>query len=85
VVGGVYVLNSADVLYPNPAAGRLFVNAPGGAGIAGIMVTDVLGRWVRAEVVDGSINIAGWADGLYFFKIAFEDGTTVVQQVWVRN
>jgi uncharacterized delta-60 repeat protein len=85
VVGGVYVLNSADVLYPNPAAGRLFVNAPGGAGIAGIMVTDVLGRRVRAEVVDGAINIAGWADGMYFFRVALGDGTAVVERVWVRN
>jgi uncharacterized delta-60 repeat protein len=84
-VGGVCGMNGADVLYPNPAQGRLFVNAPGGADIAGVMVTDVLGRWVRAEVVDGAIEIATWADGLYFFRVAFGDGMTVVERVWVRN
>jgi uncharacterized delta-60 repeat protein len=85
VVSGVCGMNSADVLYPNPAAGKLFVKAPGGAEIAGIMVTDVLGRRVLAQVVDGAINIAGWADGLYFFRVAFRDGTAVVERVWVRN
>jgi hypothetical protein len=72
-------------IYPNPAQGRLFVNAPGGADIAGVMVTDVLGRRVCAEVVDGVINIAGWADGLYFFRVAYGDGTAVVERVRVRN
>jgi hypothetical protein len=72
-------------IYPNPAQGKLFVKAPGGAVIAGIVVTDVLGRRVRAEVVDGVINIAGWADGLYFFRVAYGDGTAVVERVRVRN
>ena len=57
-------------IYPNPAKNDLSVSAP--FQINTIVITDLLGQMIFYKVFDtkkAQINVAGFADGIYFIKV----------------
>lgn len=66
-------------LYPNPTSAR--VNIELGASAQGkVEIFDLNGRMMQSATLQGqsqSINMAGMASGVYFFKITTDQGNTV--------
>lgn len=77
---------SGPQVYPNPTTGRIFVDADEVA-LVSVEVLDSIGRRVlRANAIsaESSVDLSGFASGLYFVRITAES-TTVVRPIVLRR
>ena len=68
-------VNKAKVsIYPNPATDYLKVNSD--SKISSIEIFDISGKKVKAELVDGAVDVQNLAKGSYVIKITDASGAT---------
>jgi Secretion system C-terminal sorting domain len=84
-VTGVEEQTSSQMkVYPNPSNGIFTVeNSIPGL----IVVTDVAGRVVTEEKVNGGVNtldLSSQSEGCYFMTMRFEDGTVVTERILIQ-
>ena len=69
-------------VYPNPASGILFVNAPL---TVNLMITDVTGKVLQHAEKAKSLQIANLAAGIYFLRITDQDGAILKTEKVIKN
>ena len=62
-------------IYPNPASDILNVKVPSTVTVTGATLFDVLGNNTSVRLVNGQIDIAGLANGIYLLKVETSAGT----------
>tara|TARA_R110002072_G_scaffold124085_1_gene259537 strand:+ start:54395 stop:55363 length:969 start_codon:yes stop_codon:yes gene_type:complete len=69
--------NVSDLVsvYPNPASDILNVKVPSTVTVTGATLFDVLGNNTGVRLVNGQINIAGLANGVYLLNVETSAGT----------
>jgi len=85
-VNNVIRINNALILYPNPSTGKL--NIKGSVShITSISACDVRGNQIsiNTSLPTHEIYTDGIADGLYFFKISFDDRPPIVQKIIIQK
>jgi len=77
--------NNVD-LYPNPTTTKLFIKGDK-IHIINITAFDFLGKEmdIGAYPPYSEIYINKWTDGIYFFKISFDDRPPIVQKILIEN
>ena len=78
-------LNSKVTIYPNPAEN--IVNIDAEKAIKGIEIFNITGQLqfqVNPNTNHYTVNISDFVSGIYFFKIMFEDGSSVNHKIAVR-
>ena len=80
VVSGIndYDSDIAVSIYPNPSTGVFTVN---GEGVLKIVVTDLAGRVLQTYTTTSTIDLSGFAAGIYTAKISNAQGSTNRQLV----
>ncbi len=74
------------ILYPNPLHSILMVDEHYLGHIVSISATDIVGRVRTVEpATEIAINLANWPVGVYFFRVALDDGRVVMQRVLIEN
>ncbi len=68
------ILSQVSV-YPNPASDVLNVKTPAGVSVNSVAVYDVLGKRSNVSLVNGQINIANLAKGVYILSLDTSAGT----------
>ena len=83
VVSGIndYDSDIAVSIYPNPSTGVFTVN---GEGVLKIVVTDLAGRVLQTYTTTSTIDLSGFAAGIYNAKISNSQGSTNRQLVISR-
>ena len=72
---------SKPTIYPSPTAGLFYVDLGKKAVSSAITITDAFGRIIREKASVSSsketIDISGFANGIYFVKVENNNGTTI--------
>lgn len=73
--------SSKFTVYPNPAAGQVFLSNAEGISISSINLTDLNGRVVQTVNLDGatqaSIDLSSLSAGIYMMNISSDQGKAV--------
>jgi uncharacterized delta-60 repeat protein len=78
-------IKTEPLLYPNPASQDIYIGQEFYGHVTDLRITDIMGKEIDTRFNGRAVNVAGLPDGLYFFRVAFNDGTAAVERVWVRN
>jgi len=75
------------VLYPNPSTGILNINKGIAPHIITVTAADFTGKEIDLsyETHDTEIKINNIADGMYLFKVSFDDRPPIVQKIFIEN
>ena len=79
-------LSSTAKVYPNPANDQVRIESANG--IESVMVYNVMGALVETIPANNmivNVNLSQYSNGVYFFNIRQNDGTTTNQRMVVRH
>ena len=70
---------------PNPASNVINIENPSGAKIESVSLYDISGRLVKTQHSDlGTIDISGFAPGMYILKLSLENGSVFEEKIIKR-
>lgn len=70
---------------PNPASNVINIENPSGAKIESVSLYDISGRLVKTQHNDfGTIDISGFAPGVYILKLSLENGSVFEEKIIKR-
>jgi len=75
-------------LYPNPADERLYLELAPGGGPVQLILTDALGRTVRATTTNqtrAALDVRGLPEGAYILRAVLPTGQVLNQAVQVQH
>lgn len=67
-------LLSGVSLFPNPTNDVVNIQMPNGISVTNATITDVAGKVSNADLAGNTVNMSGYASGVYFLNIATDSG-----------